>query len=304
MIEIKVARHSGFCFGVREAIKKATEVAKSSDLPTKTYGPLIHNPQEIERLKKEYGIESVEDLSGYSGGNIIIRAHGVPPEEYSKAMSNSLNIVDATCRFVKDVQEYAVEFCRRGYELFVVGDERHAEVRGIVGHAKYIVPGCSIHIVSDLDEIINNATGRVAIVFQTTQDFSKFKKIEQYIKTNGLKWKMKNTICGATRSNQYAAYDLARMVDLMIVVGGRNSGNTKRLAEICTKHTRTEHIETAEELNPEWFQGVKEVGITAGASTPQWLVDDVIERINEIDRVYGLRKYKKKIKELISEKDH
>lgn len=284
MLDIKVARHSGFCFGVREAIKKATEVAQSSPLPTKTYGPLIHNPQEIERLKEEYGIESVEDLGGYRGGNLVIRAHGVPPEDYRKAAVNSLNIIDATCKFVKDVQEYAVDFCRKGYELFVVGDERHAEVRGIVGHARHSVPGCSIYVVSDLDEIVRKAPARAAIVFQTTQDFSKYKRIEQYIKTKRLKWKIKNTICGATRSNQYAADDLARMVDIMIVVGGRNSGNTRRLAEICARHTRTEHIETADELRHDWFQGVRAVGITAGASTPQWLVDDIIDRINEIDR--------------------
>ena len=284
MIEIKVARHSGFCFGVREAIKKATEVAQSSPKPTKTYGPLIHNPQEIDRLKEEYSIESVEDLGDYKEGNLVIRAHGVPPEEYGKAMLNSLNIIDATCRFVKDVQDYAVEFARRGYELFVVGDERHAEVRGIVGHARHEVPGCTIYVVSDLDEIINKASERVAIVFQTTQEFSKYKKIEQYIKTNGLKWKIKNTICGATRSNQYAADELSRIVDLMIVVGGKNSGNTRRLAEICSRHTRTAHIEIADELRSDWFKEVKEVGITAGASTPQWLVDDVIERIEEINK--------------------
>lgn len=284
MIEIKIARHSGFCFGVREAIKKATEIASSSYLPTKTYGPLIHNPQEIQRLRTGYGIESVEELGEYRGGNLVIRAHGLPPEDYRKARDNSLNIVDATCRFVKDVQDYAVEFCKRGYDLFVVGDERHAEVRGIVGHARHEVPDCKIYVVSDLDEITLNALERAAIVFQTTQEFAKYKRIEQYIKTNGLKWKIRNTICGATRSNQYAADELARMVDLMIVAGGKNSGNTKRLAEICARHARTEHIETADELQPDWFRGVREVGITAGASTPQWVIDDVIERIEEIDK--------------------
>lgn len=284
MIEIKIARHSGFCFGVREAIKKATEIASSSYLPTKTYGPLIHNPQEIQRLRTGYGIESVEELGEYSGGNLVIRAHGLPPEDYRKARENSLNIVDATCRFVKDVQDYAVEFCKRGYDLFVVGDERHAEVRGIVGHARYEVPDCKIYVVSELDEITSKASERAAIVFQTTQEFAKYKRIEQYIKTKGLKWKIKNTICGATRSNQYAADELARMVDLMIVAGGKNSGNTKRLAEICGRHVRTEHIETASELQPDWFHGVREVGITAGASTPQWVIDDVIERIEEIDK--------------------
>ncbi|MBI5194189.1 MAG: 4-hydroxy-3-methylbut-2-enyl diphosphate reductase [Nitrospirae bacterium] len=284
MIEIKIARHSGFCFGVREAIKKATETASASSLPTKTYGPLIHNPQEIKRLKSNFGIESVEELGEYSGGNLVIRAHGLPPEDYQRATEHSLNIVDATCRFVKDVQDYAVEFCKRGYDLFVVGDERHAEIRGIVGHARFEVPDCKVFVVSDLDEITNNASERTAIVFQTTQEFAKYKRIEQYIKANGLKWKIKNTICGATRSNQYAADELARMVDLMIVVGGKNSGNTKRLAEICERHTKTKHIETADEVVPDWFIGVTEVGITAGASTPQWVIDDVIEIIEQIDK--------------------
>lgn len=285
MFEIKIARHSGFCFGVREAIKKATGVAQSSKLPTKTLGPLIHNPQEIERLRVEYGIEAVDKLSDYKEGNLVVRAHGVTPEDYKKARDNSLNVVDATCRFVKDVQDYAIEFCRRGYTLFVVGDAKHAEVKGIVGSAKYSVPDCVIHIVSDLEEIlgkVKDPSERVAIVFQTTQDFTKYKRIERYIRTNGLKWKIKNTICGATRSNQYAADELARMVDIMIVVGGRNSGNTRRLTEICVRHTRTVHIETADELDPEWFRNIKRVGITAGSSTPQWIVDDVVEKMEEI----------------------
>jgi len=287
MLEIKLARHLGFCFGVREAIKKATEVAQSSDKPTRTLGPLIHNPQEIERLHREYGIEAVEKVTDHKGGNLVIRAHGVTPEDYEKAIQNSLNVVDATCRFVKDVQDYAVEFCRRGYKLFVVGDEKHAEVKGIVGHARHAVPDCKIFVVSDLNDIlerVHDPSERIAIVFQTTQDFVKYKRIEQYIRQHGLRWKIKNTICGATRGNQYAADELARMVDLMIVVGGRNSGNTKRLTQICSRHTRTIHIETAHELQTEWFRDIKKVGITAGSSTPQWIVDDVIERIEEIDK--------------------
>src|SRR3989304_5075218 len=154
MIEIQIARHSGFCCGVREAINKATDVAASSPLPTRTYGPLIHNPQEIDRLKKDYGIEPIRDLDEYREGNLVIRAHGVPPEDYSRAQTNDLNIVDATCRFVKDVQDYAVEFCRRGCELFVVGDEMHAEVRGIVGHARHEVADWKILVCSDLGQVM------------------------------------------------------------------------------------------------------------------------------------------------------
>ena len=288
MFEIEVASHSGFCFGVKVAITKATEAAQDSSVPTKTYGPLIHNPQEIERLRVEYGVEAVSSLDNFRDGNLVIRAHGVPPEDYEKAMANHLNIVDATCRFVVDVQEYAVDFCRKGYELFVIGDEHHAEVVGIVGHAKRAVPGCVIHVVSDLKDILDKNPRKAAIVFQTTQEYAKFKKMERYIKENRINWKIKNTICGATKSNQYSADELSRRVDLMLVIGGKNSGNTERLAEICSGHARTVHIETYQELRPEWFQGVKKVGITAGASTPQWLVDEVVEEVQKIGSESGV----------------
>ncbi|MBI5198224.1 MAG: 4-hydroxy-3-methylbut-2-enyl diphosphate reductase [Nitrospirae bacterium] len=282
MFEIEVARHSGFCYGVKEAIDKATETAENSGAPTKTYGPLIHNPQEIERLRGEYGIESLSTLENFRDGNLVIRAHGVPPEDYERARANNLNIVDATCRFVVDVQDYAMDFCRKGYELFVVGDEHHAEVVGIVGHARKAYPNCVIHVVNDLQEILDKKPVRAAIVFQTTQEFTKYKKIERYIRDQKLNWKIKNTICGATKSNQYSADELARRVDLMLVIGGKNSGNTERLAEICAGHARTHHIETYSEIRREWLEGVKKIGITAGASTPQWLVDEVIEELEKI----------------------
>ena len=282
MFEIEVARHSGFCFGVKVAIAKATEAAGDSRVPTKTYGPLIHNPQEIDRLREEYGIEPITSLEEFRDGNLVIRAHGVPPEDYERARANNLHIVDATCRFVVDVQEYAVDFCRKGFELFVVGDEHHAEVVGIVGHAREACPEAVIHVVEDLQGILDRNPRKPAIVFQTTQEFTEYKRIERHIKENHLYWKIKNTICGATKSNQYSADELSRRADLMLVVGGRNSGNTHRLAEICAGHTRTHHIETYREIQPQWFDGARKIGITAGASTPQWLIDEVIEEIQKI----------------------
>jgi 4-hydroxy-3-methylbut-2-enyl diphosphate reductase len=284
MIEIEIARHSGFCFGVKEAIIKATEAAIQSERPTKTYGPLIHNPQEIKRLQDDYGIEKIDSFENFHNGNLVIRAHGVPPEEYEKAARNDLQVVDATCRFVVDVQEYAIEFCRRGYHLIVVGERHHAEVKGIVGHALHACPGAKVSVIDTLDELLEMNPERAGIVFQTTQEYAKFKKFEHYLKTNQKKsWKIKNTICGATKSNQYSADELARRVDLMLVIGGKNSGNTQRLAEICMKYTRTYHIETREELVVDWFHAVKRLGITAGASTPQWLIDDVVERVQEFE---------------------
>ena len=282
MFEVELGRHSGFCFGVKVAIQLATEAAQDQSVPTRTLGPLIHNPQEIERLRREYGIESISSLAEAPGGNVVIRAHGVPPEEYERAHARGLNLVDATCRFVKDVQNYAVSFVRKGYELFVVGDDHHAEVIGIVGHARRARPDATIHVVRDLEDILARNPKRAAIVFQTTQEYSKYKRIEQYVRTHGLPWKIRNTICGATKSNQYAADELARRVDVMIVVGGKNSGNTRRLAEICSQHARTYHVETWRELDPAWFEGVRKVGVTAGASTPQWLVDEVLEALHRI----------------------
>ncbi len=282
-MEIEIARHSGFCFGVKEAIVKATEIAKESSLPTKTFGPLIHNPQEINRLHDEYGIEKVDSFDDFYDGNLVIRAHGVPPEEYEKARKNNLNVVDATCRFVVDVQEYAIEFCKKGYHLIVVGEKHHAEIKGIIGHALHAFPGAMVSVIETLDDLLKINPEKAGIVFQTTQEYSKFKKFESYIKEQNKKtWKIKNTICGATKSNQYSADELARRVDVMLIIGGKNSGNTQRLAEICQKYTTTYHIETKEELLPEWFCAVKKVGVTAGASTPQWLIDEVVETLNMV----------------------
>ena len=282
-MEIEIAHHSGFCFGVKEAIIKATEIARESSLPTKTFGPLIHNPQEITRLQDEYGIEKVDSFEDFHDGNLVIRAHGVPPEEYEKALANNLNVVDATCRFVVDVQEYAIDFCRKGYHLFVVGEKHHAEVKGIIGHAVHACPDAKVSVIDQLEELLEINPEKAGIVFQTTQEYAKFKKFEFYIKEQNKKsWKIKNTICGATKSNQYSADELARRVDVMLVIGGKISGNTQRLAEICQKYTTTYHIETKDELLPEWFRSVKKVGLTAGASTPQWLIDEVVDLLKTL----------------------
>jgi 4-hydroxy-3-methylbut-2-enyl diphosphate reductase len=281
-VEVEVAQHSGFCYGVKEAIKLATETAEASVRPTVTLGPLIHNPQEIERLNREYGVERVDSLDGLTDANVVIRAHGVPPEYFERAAAQQLTVVDATCRFVTDVQNAAVEFCRKGYPLYVVGEPRHPEVIGILGHAQRAYPDAEICVVEHVEDVIQQNPERAAVVFQTTHDYAKYKLLERHIKDRKLPWKMKNTICGATKSNQYSADELARRVDIMIVIGGKNSGNTRRLMELCEGHTRARHVETAAELDVSWFSGLNKVGVTAGASTPQWVVDEVVEAIEAL----------------------
>ncbi len=279
--EVELARHSGFCYGVKEAIKLAAEAAASGG-PTKTYGPLIHNPQEIARLEEEYGIEPITSLDGFRDATIVIRAHGVPPEDFEKARAQNLRIVDATCPFVVDVQEAAVEFCRKGYTLFIVGEEGHPEIRGIIGHVRHATPMAEIHVVGGLEEIRSKAPPRTAVVFQTTAPYIKYRQIENFIRTERNGWKIKNTICGATKSNQFAADELSRRVDVMIVIGGRNSGNTHRLVQLCAQHVPTRHIETPDEVRPEWFGDARRVGVTAGASTPDWLVQQVLDRLRQL----------------------
>ncbi|MBI3607501.1 MAG: 4-hydroxy-3-methylbut-2-enyl diphosphate reductase [Nitrospirae bacterium] len=281
-MDVEVAHHSGFCYGVKEAIKLATETADGADRRTVTFGPLIHNPQEIDRLSRDHGIERVDSLDGLTDANVVIRAHGVPPEEFDRAAAQRLTVVDATCRFVTDVQRAAIEFCRKGYPLYLVGEPTHPEVIGIVGHARREHPDAEIHVVESVEDIIDARPERAGIVFQTTHEYGKYKHLERHIRANKLPWKIKNTICGATKSNQYAADELARRVDVMVVIGGKNSGNTRRLVELCAEHAPSHHIETAVELNVAWFSGAHKVGVTAGASTPQWVVDDVVSAIEAI----------------------
>ena len=281
-MDVEVAQHSGFCYGVKEAIKLATETADVSERPTVSLGPLIHNPQEIDRLNREYGIDRVDSLDGLTDANVVIRAHGVPPEYFDRATAQNLAVVDATCRFVTDVQNAAVDYCRRGYPLYVVGEPCHPEVIGILGHAKRAYPDADIHVVEQVEDLLAKNPERAAVVFQTTHDYAKYKLLERHIKERKLPWKIKNTICGATKSNQYSADELARRVEVMIVIGGKNSGNTRRLMELCERHSRAHHVETAAELNPSWFSGINKVGVTAGASTPQWVVDQVVDAIEAL----------------------
>lgn len=281
-MDVEVAHHSGFCYGVKEAIKLATETAEASDRPTVTLGPLIHNPQEIDRLNREYGIDRVESLDGLTDANVVIRAHGVPPEYFERANAQQLTVIDATCRFVTDVQNAAIDFCRRGYLLYIVGEPSHPEVIGILGHAQRAYPDAQIRVVERVEDVIGQNPERAGVVFQTTHDYAKYKLLERHIKSRKLPWKIKNTICGATKSNQYSADELARRVDIMVVIGGKNSGNTRRLMELCETHTRAYHVETASELDPTWFSGANKVGVTAGASTPQWVVDEVVEAIEAL----------------------
>ncbi|GFE57904.1 4-hydroxy-3-methylbut-2-enyl diphosphate reductase [Geobacter sp. AOG1] len=278
-MEIIVAKRAGFCFGVKRATQMAFEAAKEKG-NTFTLGPIIHSPQVVQKLE-EMGVKVRKDLSGLSDATIIIRSHGVAAEELEEAVLKELEIIDATCPFVKKAQEHVKSLSQSGYDVVVVGDADHPEVQGIVSYAtgKVFVVG-SNEEASRLPRM-----GKIGVVAQTTQSFENLQSVVMKCLARGSEIRVFNTICDATAIRQEEAKELAKQVDCMVVIGGYNSANTKRLTEVCTElQPRSFQIETAQELNPAWFDGVERVGVTAGASTPKWLIDEVVERIEQINR--------------------
>ena len=277
-MEIILADKAGFCFGVKRAINTAFEAARTGNI--NCLGPLIHNPQEVERLRKA-GVETVDDFSTLKEGHsLIIRSHGVPPSTLEQAKKQGLQIIDLTCPFVGKAQRHAENLRDEGYQVVVVGEKEHPEVQSIIGYAGK--DAVVIENVQDMDEV--KFQSRIGIVAQTTQSYGNFSEIVLKFLRISKELKVYNTICNSTTERQRAAQVLARQVDVMLVVGGRNSANTSRLATICRQEGKpTHHIEVAGEVRPEWFQGAQRIGVTAGASTPDWVLKEVLERLQKND---------------------
>ena len=278
-MEIILAKNAGFCFGVKRATQIAFEAAgrKSAD-GTYTLGPIIHSPQVVQRLE-EMGVKVLRDISTLDSGTVIIRSHGVTASEMDQAAARSLDVVDATCPFVKKAQGHVKELSAEGYDVVVLGDCDHPEVAGIVSYASG-----RVHVVASAEDMAALPDmKRIGIVAQTTQSIVNLRSVVAEALTKGTEIRVYNTICDATSVRQDEARSLAAAVDCMVVIGGYNSANTKRLAEICHEiQTNTHHIEAVEQIDPGWFQGVNKVGLTAGASTPKWLIDEVIDRIRNL----------------------
>lgn len=275
MPKIKIADKSGFCFGVRRAISLAE---KTADLHKKVYtlGPVIHNPQEVERLEKR-GIKTLKNPKRVKEGVIILRTHGIPRQLHKELKKKKdIEIIDATCPFVKRAQDIVKELSGRGEAIVIVGEKVHPEVVALVSYGN---GNCAV--VENLKEAKKlKISGCVNIVSQTTQTPENFDSIVKYLKKR-YKIKVFNTICRATFDRQSSAEKLAGTAELMIVIGGKNSGNTTRLAEICCAKTKTYHIETAGDLKKSWFKGKNTIGLTAGASTPYWIIKQVQGRVKE-----------------------
>ncbi|MCG0278011.1 MAG: bifunctional 4-hydroxy-3-methylbut-2-enyl diphosphate reductase/30S ribosomal protein S1 [Thermanaeromonas sp.] len=273
-MDVFVADYAGFCSGVARAVKKAETAPK----PVASLGPLIHNPQVVEDLAAK-GVRPVASLDEVQEGRVLVRSHGVSPRVLEEARARGLEVIDATCPFVRRSQELARELASQEIEIIIVGDPEHAEVRGLVEWAQG-----KARVVSSAAEAEALPRGlRRAVIVQTTQPQELLQAVVAALLPKTGELRVYNTICEATRRRQESAVRLAREVDAMVVVGGRNSANTRHLAELCrSTGTPTYHVEKAGELRPEWFKGVKKVGVTGGASTPAWIIEEVVQMLQNL----------------------
>jgi 4-hydroxy-3-methylbut-2-enyl diphosphate reductase len=274
-MDILIAKGAGFCFGVKRALDITFTMAEKKQRGVYTFGPLIHNPQVIEKLREE-GIESIQDLRHEGIRTLIIRTHGIPLDLMEEALRKGYEIIDATCPFVKKAQHYAKLLSEDGYQVIILGDREHAEVKGLISYA-----GKDAIVIAGKEEL-PLLKSRVGIVVQTTQPVEGLQRLVGRVIAQSKEMKVHNTICNSTALRLKETEEMAGKVDVMVVVGGKNSANTTQLASLCASlPVITHHIETASELKEEWFEGIKRVGITAGASTPDWIIEEVREWIND-----------------------
>jgi 4-hydroxy-3-methylbut-2-enyl diphosphate reductase len=277
-LEVIIAKHAGVCFGVKRAIDMAFKAARDHRNHVYTIGPLIHNPQVVKQLR-EAGVAVKGGIDDIAEGTVIFRSHGVPFHLAEKAREKGLRIVDATCPFVKRAHKYARSLSRNGYLVIVVGDKSHPEVKSL----KSYVEGEAV-VVSSPGELADWTGGRkVGVVAQTTQSLENFREIVAICLERAKEIRAYNTICDATALRQREALDLAHKVDCIIVIGGHNSANTKRLAEICRGVLGdTHHVERVGELSLHCFRGKGRIGIVGGASTPSWVIEEIAEGVRRI----------------------
>ena len=278
MIEIVIAEKAGACYGVERALGLVSDAARNVEGRVYTLGALIHNPQVVTRLAAE-GVSAVERPDECApGSTLVLRAHGVTPCVEECAQAAGVSTIDATCPYVKRVHKAVERLEGEGYQVVVVGESGHPEVEGICGHATDAV------VVGSADEADNvRETRRIGVVAQTTLERDVLRSVAARLIGRCSELHVIDTICEATSERQRAAADLASRVDVMIVVGGRMSANTRHLADVCSAHCEgTHHVERVDELMPSWFEGVHRVGVTAGASTPADQIQGVTTRIAEL----------------------
>jgi 4-hydroxy-3-methylbut-2-enyl diphosphate reductase len=271
-MEVKLAESYGFCFGVKRAIDIAQEHKNSA-----TMGPLIHNQKEINRLKTDFNVNLYENLEDVQDGDtVIIRTHGIPKNNLKSLKQKNAKIINATCPFVTTPQQIVKKMTAEGYDVLIFGDENHPEVKGVKSYGED-----NVHVILEPEQIdtLNFFNDKIATVAQTTRKKEKYLEIVNTLILKNKEVRVFNTICDATFENQDAARKLSSEVDIMIVIGGKDSSNTKQLLNICEENTISYHIEDEKDLDKAWFLDKNICGVTAGASTPDWIINNVVQKI-------------------------
>jgi (E)-4-hydroxy-3-methyl-but-2-enyl pyrophosphate reductase len=286
---IEIARSAGWCFGVERIVEMAEKLLNEThDGPVYCLGELIHNPQEVARLRAKGMIfvksqEELPPLKPGQKGKVLIRAHGVAPAVKRALHQKGYEIYDGTCPLVTIPQRFARELAEQGYRVVIMGHIEHPEIQGILGHLEGL--NAQVDVITGPEEVEKlklRASDRVGLISQTTHPYERFARLIGQVLEHCLEVRAYNTICQATFERQEAIRELAQRCDVVIVIGGRNSSNTCRLAEIAREYTTCYHIEDASELKGEWFWGKKRIGISAGASTPARAIAAVQSAIEQL----------------------
>lgn len=277
-MEIILSKFSGYCYGVKKAVSVADEsIDKYEDIYS--LGSLIHNKRAVEKLKNK-GLKVIDDIEE-KNKNIIFRSHGVEKKYYDYANKNNLNVIDTTCIYVKKIHQIVEEKYKEEYEIIIVGSKKHPEVIGINSWCNYKAQ--FVEEIADTDKLNIDEEKSYAVVFQTTFNIEKYTKIVEILKEKIKNVEIFNTICSATKKRQDFALQLADEVDMMIVIGDTSSSNSKKLYELANEKVKSIFIEDVTELKDVMFEGVQKLGVTAGASTPDFVIDEVIEYLKKIN---------------------
>lgn len=279
-MNVKIAKNAGFCFGVKRAMKMAWDEVEKNDSGIYVLGPLIHNKQAVARYEQK-GLKTVDEIDVIPDyENMIIRSHGVPEKVYKEAKNKKLKIVDTTCPFVKKIHTVVSEYHNKGYEIIVIGDMKHPEVIGINGWCEN--SAIIIKAVEQMENMEFDNSKQYCVVAQTTINPDLYSNIVDKLDDKLEHIVFNDTICSATKTRQEAAKELAREVDCMIVIGGKHSSNTQKLVKVCEDLVPTFAIETKDELDVNMLKKYKNLGVTAGASTPDWIIEEVITFIESL----------------------
>jgi len=275
---ILLSKKMGFCLGVKKSIELANKTIKNKNTMIYMYGPIIHNPRIIKDYQKK-GVKIINDFSKIpDGSTVITRAHGISPARCMEAKNRKINLIDTTCPNVKKLQKIATYLYEKQYFIIIYGDKNHPEISSVMEMVNH-----HALIVNQTAEIIDiNQKKKIGIISQTTKNMHDFKKMASFLVDKTKELRIFNTICPATMERQESVYDLSKNVDVMVIIGGKNSANTSRLAEICKNQgVKTYHVEEKNQLKRDWFSKNDRVGIGSGASTPDYLTKEIIQQLKE-----------------------